>query len=296
MASTARPLRVIVAGIGTVGGGVLQVLERNASLIAKRTGGRGVEVVGIASRRDRAGVEAAAGVGAGPWAYSPDALGMVAELEADVVVETIGGTGVALDVARAALGKGVSVVTANKAMLALHGEELAPLAEDNGATIGWESAVGGGIPCVKALREGVCAGNEVGYAAGILNGTCNYILTTMKESGRAFDDVLEEAQAKGYAETPPDLDVDGYDTAHKLSLIAAVAAGVRPAFEAVHVEGIRNVDGVDSTNAEQLGMVIKLLGITSTNGDGSVLQVRRSCEAKRVRRAQPGERVKRLAC
>ena len=182
--------------------------------------------------------------------------------DVDVIVETIGGYGVALKIANGALGRGVSLVTANKAMLAVHAAELTAAAESNDAKIGWEAAVGGGIPCIRALREG-CAANRISYAAGILNGTCNFILTTMKESGRDFDDVLAEAQALGYAETPPDLDVDGIDTAHKLSLVAAVATGCLPNYDAVHCEGIRDIQGADVALADELGYSIKLLGIAS---------------------------------
>jgi len=200
-----------------------------------------------------------------------DAVTMAKEADVDVVVETIGGYGVALTIAEESLGLGKSVVTANKAMLALHGPRLAALAEENNATIGWEAAVGGGIPCIKALKEGIAA-NNITYAAGIMNGTCNFILTTMKETGRAFDDVLAEAQALGYAETPPDLDVDGIDTAHKLALVSAVSNGTLPAFDAVYSEGIRTIGDYDVAMADKLGMSIKLLGISSKTASGAVLQ------------------------
>lgn len=190
---------------------------------------------------------------------------------ADVIIETIGGTDLALDTTLAALRSGKSVVTANKAMLALHGGEMVEVAEQNGVSIGWEAAVGGGIPCIRAVREGLSA-NHVGYAAGILNGTCNFILTTMKEQGRPFDDVLAEAQALGYAETPPDLDVDGFDTAHKIALVAALASGSRPSFESVYVEGIRSIGAEDVTAADSMGYSIKLLGIVSPTDSGGVLQ------------------------
>ena len=154
----------------------------------------------------------------------------------------------------------------------MHGQHLATIAEKNSATIGWEAAVGGGIPCIRTLRQG-CAANNINYAAGILNGTCNFILTTMKETGRTFDDVLSEAQELGYAETPPDLDVDGIDTAHKIALVAAVSTGCLPSFDAVHTEGIRSISGHDVTLADQLGYSIKLLGIASTSAESSsVLQ------------------------
>ena len=203
--------------------------------------------------------------------FYSDAVDMAAADDVDAVVETIGGYTVALTVAMTALENGKSVMTANKAMLAMHADNLTSAAEATGASIGWEAAVGGGIPCIRGLREGLSA-NNVTYAAGILNGTCNFILTTMKNEGRDFEDVLAEAQALGYAETPPDLDVDGIDTAHKLALVAATANGCKPNFDAVHAEGIRAITEEDVNNADALGYSIKLLGIASKMDDGAVLQ------------------------
>jgi homoserine dehydrogenase len=267
----ASPLRVAIAGLGTVGGGVANLLSTNAALIASRTTGRGVELVAIADQRPHDDLKQEFGPSLGNSQYFADAVDMARSGCADVVVETIGGYGIALQVGEEALRSGASLVTANKALLAVHGENLAVMAEGTGASIGWEAAVGGGIPCIKVLREGL-AGNNVRYAAGILNGTCNFILTTMKETGRDFDDVLAEAQSLGYAETPPDLDVDGIDTAHKISLVAAVATGCKPAFDSVHVEGIRAISGADVSLADKLGFSIKLLGIVSTESDGTVKQ------------------------
>jgi len=262
-------LRVGVAGLGTVGGGICQILKSNAPLIAARCGGRAVELAAVADIVKPEGLDISGAT------FYDDAVAMASEADIDVVVETIGGYGIALTVAEKALESSKSIVTANKAMLAIHGPRLAATAEQNGVTIGWEAAVGGGIPCIKSLKEGLAA-NNITYAAGIMNGTCNFILTTMKETGRAFDDVLAEAQAKGYAETPPDLDVDGIDTAHKLALVSAVSNGCLPDFDAVYCEGIRGdrgnpIDDFDVATADKLGFSIKLLGITS-QVDGKVLQ------------------------
>jgi len=253
-------LRVGLAGVGTVGGGIAQILSGQRSLIAQRCG-RAIDLVAVADQRPIEALEAELRGHADLKHYS-DAVDMANNADVDVIIETIGGYGTALKIANGALGRGVSLVTANKAMLAVHAAELTTIAESNNAKIGWEAAVGGGIPCIRALREG-CAANRISYAAGILNGTCNFILTTMKETGRGFDDVLAEAQALGYAETPPDLDVDGIDTAHKLSHVAAVATGCLPNYEAVHTEGIRDISGADVALADELGFSIKLLGIAS---------------------------------
>ena len=255
-----QPLRVAIAGVGTVGGGVAQILHTHRALLAERCG-RALQLVAVADQRPVSALKEE--LRGHDVKHYYDAVEMAHEGDdIDVIVETIGGYGVALKVANGALSRGVSLVTANKAMLAVHASELASTAEGTGAKIGWEAAVGGGIPCIRALREG-CAANRVSYAAGILNGTCNFILTTMKESGRGFDDVLAEAQALGYAETPPDLDVDGIDTAHKLALVAAVATGSLPSYDGVYTEGIRSITGEDVKLADELGFSIKLLGIAS---------------------------------
>ena len=184
------------------------------------------------------------------------------------MVELIGGSdGVALDVCRMALDAGKPLVTANKALLAHHGLQLAAIAESKGVHLGFEAAVAGGIPIVKSLREGLAA-NSIVKVQGILNGTCNYILSTMRESGRDFQEVLDEAQALGYAEADPSFDVDGIDAAHKLALLAALAYGGRPRFEAIHVEGIRHVSALDIAFAEELGYRIKLLGIARMTDAG----------------------------
>ena len=212
-----KTLRVAICGVGTVGGGVAQILAQNAELLTARCGGRSLDLIAVADQRPLNELEEELKGHLNVTHYS-DAMKMIEEEDLDVIVETIGGYTVALNVCGTALEKGVSICTANKALLALHGKKLASIAESNNAHIGWEAAVGGGIPCIRVLKQGLAA-NNITYAAGILNGTCNFILTTMKEEGRDFDDVLAEAQEKGYAETPPDLDVDGIDTAHKISLV-----------------------------------------------------------------------------
>ncbi len=253
--SSGSPLRVGIAGLGTVGTGTVKLLRGAAALLRQRTG-RAIEPVAVAARdrgRDR-------GIDLAGCRWVDDALDLARAGDVDVVVELIGGAdGIALELTRLALGHGKPVVTANKAMLARHGAELAALAEAHGASLGFEAAVAGGIPIVKGLREGL-AGNRVERVFGILNGTCNYILTVMRETGRDFADVLAEAQALGYAEADPSFDVDGIDAAHKLALLAAIAFGGRPRFDAIHIEGIRHVTALDIAFADELGYRIKLLG------------------------------------
>ncbi len=250
-----EPVRIAVAGLGTVGSGVLRLLRANADLLARRCGRR-LEVVAVSARdrtRDR-------GVPLDSVAWFEDAAAMAREAPADVVVELVGGSdGIARAIVEAAIAAGRSVVTANKALLALHGTSLARAAERAGVSLNFEAAVAGGIPIVKALREGLAA-NRVGRIYGILNGTCNFILTTMRETGRSFDDVLAEAQRLGYAEADPSFDVDGIDAAHKLAILSSLAFGTEVDFEHIHIEGIRHVSPLDIAYAEELGYRIKLLG------------------------------------
>jgi homoserine dehydrogenase len=259
----APPLRVGIAGLGTVGSAVLRLLEENGALVALRAG-RELLVVAVSARnrqRER-------GLALERYRWYDDPLALAADPEIDLVVELIGGAdGPALALCRAALQAGKPVVTANKALLAHHGAELARLAEAEGATIGFEAAVAGGIPIVKTLREGL-AGNRIRRVYGILNGTCNYILTTMRESGREFDDVLQEAQRLGYAETDPSFDIDGIDAAHKLALLSALAFGCAPVNRAVHTEGIRHVSPLDIAFASEMGYRIKLLGVARLTDHG----------------------------
>ena len=263
MTDERAPLRVGIAGLGTVGAGTFRLLAENADLLAQRTGRR--LVVTAVSARDpaRARDLDLAGV-----RWHGDARALAEDPEVDLVCELIGGSeGVALDLVRASLRRGRPVVTANKAMLALHGDELARLAEDAGAQLRWEAAVAGGIPIIRSLGQGLVA-NRILRVYGILNGTCNFILTTMRATGREFADVLAEAQSLGYAEADPAFDVDGIDAAHKLALLAALAFGGRPRFDAIDIEGIRHVSAMDIAFADQLGYRIKLLGVARMTSAG----------------------------
>ncbi|MEZ5864121.1 MAG: homoserine dehydrogenase [Geminicoccaceae bacterium] len=250
------PLRVAIAGLGTVGAGTVALLASDPARLALRAG-RPIELRAVSARdrgRDR-------GLALDGCRWVEDARELAFADDVDVVVELIGGAdGIARELAAAALRRGKAVVTANKAMLARHGAELAALADEAAVPLAFEAAVAGGIPIVKSLREGL-SGDAVQRVFGILNGTCNYILTVMRETGRDFADVLEEAQQLGYAEADPSFDVDGIDAAHKLALLAAIAFGGRPRFDAIHIEGIRHVSALDIEFAEELGYRIKLLGV-----------------------------------
>ena len=256
-------LRVGIAGLGTVGMGTLRLLRGNASVIGQRCG-RAVEVVAVSSRdknRDR-------GFDLSGYRWHDDPLGLVQDAGVDVIVELIGGSeGVAKSLCEAALEAGKPVVTANKALIAHHGFALAQLAEKQGAALAFEAAVAGGIPIIHALRTGLAA-NQFSRIEGILNGTCNYILTTMREEGRGFDEVLAEAQAHGYAEADPSFDIDGVDAAHKLAIITSLVYGCSVDFDSVHIEGIRSITASDMRYAKELGFVIKLLGITARTPRG----------------------------
>jgi homoserine dehydrogenase len=251
-----RPLSVALAGLGTVGTGVLTLLRGNADIVAARAG-RPIAVTAVSARdrsRDR-------GIPLTGLRWYDDPVAIAADPAIDVVVEVIGGSdGPARALIEAALAAGKPVVTANKALLAVHGAALAAEAERRGVALAFEAAVAGGIPVIKALREGLAA-NHITRVAGILNGTCNYILTTMRERGREFAEVLAEAQKLGYAEADPSFDVDGIDAAHKLAVLAALAFGRPVDFNAVHVEGIRHISALDIAFAGELGYRIKLLGI-----------------------------------
>ncbi|HKM61338.1 MAG TPA: homoserine dehydrogenase [Acidisphaera sp.] len=258
-----HPLAVAVAGLGTVGAGVLTVLRDNAELIAARAG-RPIVVTAVGARdrgRDR-------GVPVSGLRWYDDPVALARASGAEVFVELIGGSdGPARAAVQAAIEAGKHVVTANKALIAVHGAELAHMAEERGVTLAFEAAVAGGIPVIKALREGLAA-NRVRRVAGILNGTCNYILTAMTEHGREFGDVLADAQRLGYAEADPSFDIDGVDAAHKLAILCALAFGRPVEFDAVHVDGIRGVSALDITFARELGYRIKLLGIASQSERG----------------------------
>jgi homoserine dehydrogenase len=266
-----HPLSIAVAGLGTVGSGVLKLLRDNADVVAARAG-RPIAVTAVSARdrtRDR-------GVSLSGLRWYEDPVALAADPAIDVVVELIGGSdGPARALVQAALAAGKPVVTANKAMLAVHGAELAAIAEERGVPLAFEAAVAGGIPVIKALREGLAA-NRILRIAGILNGTCNYILTQMRERGREFAEVLADAQKLGYAEADPSFDIDGVDAAHKLAILAALAFGRPVAFDAVHVEGIRRVSALDIAFAGELGYRIKLLGIArqADGGPGGGISAR----------------------
>jgi homoserine dehydrogenase len=257
------PLKIAVAGLGTVGGGTLQLLQRQAELLALR-GGRRLVVTAVSARdrrRDR-------GVDLSAVRWYEDAAAMAGDPEVDVVVELIGGAeGIARQVVETALAAGKHVVTANKALIAHHGTALAAQAEAAQLTLAFEASVAGGIPVIKVLREGL-AGNRLQRVYGILNGTSNFILTTMRESGREFAEVLAEAQKLGYAEADPSFDIDGIDAAHKLAVLASVAFGRPVDVDGVYAEGIRHVSRLDIDFAEELGYRIKLLGVARLTEDG----------------------------
>jgi homoserine dehydrogenase len=258
-----QPLRIALAGLGTVGGGVISLLAANRAIIERRAG-RALAIVAVSARereRDR-------GVDLSGFEWVDDPLTLATRDDIDVVVEVIGGAdGTALSLARATLARGKALVTANKAMLAHHGLELAESAERGGTALKYEAAVAGGIPVIKGLREGAAA-NEISRVYGILNGTCNYILTTMEREGRNFADALAEAQAKGFAEADPSFDIDGVDTAHKLSLLASLAFGTRLDFPAIGITGVRHVTAADIAEAQALGFRVRLVGLAEAGPDG----------------------------
>ena len=263
MAGSIEPLRIGVAGLGTVGASVLRILRARADRLALQTRRR-MEVTAVSARsrsRDR-------GVDLSAVEWFDDAVALARDGDIDVFVELIGGEdGPAKAAVEAALARGLPVVTANKALLAAHGLELAKLAEANGAALLFEAAVAGGIPAIKTLREGLRA-NSIDLVYGVLNGTCNYILTRMEREGLAFADVLRQAQDLGYAEADPTFDVGGFDTAHKLSILAAIAFGIEPDGAAVTCEGIEEVTADDIETARSLGYRIKLLGIARRSEAG----------------------------
>ncbi len=261
------PVRIGLLGLGTVGGGTLAVLRRNATLIAARAGRR-IEVV-CASARDLGKARALDLTGIELHA---DPRAVVDDPRIDILVELIGGIEPARELVLRALANGKHVVTANKALIALHGNEIFEAARSRGLMVAFEAAVAGGIPVIKVMREAL-AGNDIQWLAGIINGTCNFILSAMCDAGREFDEVLAEAQRLGYAEADPSFDVDGIDAAHKLTILASLAFGIPLQFERVFVEGIRNISAEDVTYAERLGYRIKHLGIARQQAQGIELRV-----------------------
>ena len=260
-----KPVRLAILGLGTVGGGALKLLQENAAEIARRTG-RDIQITHVGTRRPRPDLNLD-GI-----AQSDDLLSIVRQDNVDIVIEVIGGTSQAHDVVLEAIRHGKHVVTANKALLAEHGNELFREAEQHHVQIAFEAAVAGGIPIIKVMREGLAA-NKIEWLAGIINGTGNFILTEMRDKGRAFEDVLKEAQQLGYAEADPTFDVEGIDAAHKLTLLASIAFGIPLQFEKVYTEGISKLTAQDVNYAEELGYRIKHLGVARRLAHGIELRV-----------------------
>lgn len=272
-----KPIQVGILGIGTVGSGVFNVLQRNQEEI-KRRAGRGIEVT-MVSRRNIAEAQALVGDRAQVVA---DARAIVQNPAIDIVVELIGGTTLAKELVLEAIAQGKHVVTANKALLAVHGTEIFAAAHAKGVMVAFEAAVAGGIPIIKALREGLTA-NSIQWVAGIINGTTNFILSEMRDKGLDFGVVLKEAQRLGYAEADPTFDIEGVDAAHKLTLMSAIAFGIPVQFDKAYIEGITQLGAQDIKYAEQLGYRIKLLGITKRTAHGVELRVHPSLvPAKRL--------------
>ncbi|MFM7341430.1 MAG: homoserine dehydrogenase, partial [Betaproteobacteria bacterium] len=261
------PVRVGLLGIGTVGTGVYTVLERNQEEIVRRAG-RGIELTVVADLD----VERASRLVGPSVKVVGDARAVIADPQVDIVIELIGGYGVARQLVLEAIAAGKHVVTANKALLAVHGTEIFAAASSRGVMVAFEAAVAGGIPIIKALREGLTA-NRIEWIAGIINGTTNFILSEMRSKGLGFDAVLKEAQRLGYAEADPTFDIEGVDAAHKVTLMSAIAFGIPVQFDKAHIEGITRLEAQDIRYAEQLGYRIKLLGITKRAAGGIELRV-----------------------
>ncbi|HKB83596.1 MAG TPA: homoserine dehydrogenase [Burkholderiales bacterium] len=262
-----KPIHVGLLGIGTVGGGTFSVLRRNQEEISRRAG-RGILIKVVA---DKDVLKAQKLVGSSAE-VTDDAFALVGRPDIDIVVELIGGTRIAKDLILAAIANGKHVVTANKALLAHHGNEIFLAAQKKGVMVAFEAAVAGGVPIIKALREGL-TGNRIEWIAGIINGTSNFILSEMREKGSSFGDVLAQAQKLGYAETDPTFDIEGVDSAHKLTIMAAIAFGIPMQFDKVYTEGISKLTKEDIRYAEELGYRIKLLGITRRTAGGIELRV-----------------------
>jgi homoserine dehydrogenase len=262
-----KPINVGLLGIGTVGGGTFTVLKRNEEEITRRAG-RPIRITVVADKN----IELAKKVTGGTCRITDDAFSVVTDPKIDIVIELIGGTGVAKELVMKAIENGKHVVTANKALLAKHGNEIFKAAQDKGVMVAFEAAVAGGIPIVKAVREGLTA-NRIEWIAGIINGTTNFILSEMRDKGLSFDTVLKEAQQLGYAEADPTFDIEGVDAAHKITILSALAFGIPMQFDKAYIEGISKLDAIDIKYAEQLGYRIKLLGITKRTPEGVELRV-----------------------
>ena len=263
-----EPVKIGLLGLGTVGGGTVSVLTRNAEEISRRAG-RGIIISHAAAKEFNAdAINGLDQVGT----ITDDAFAVVDDPDVDIVIELIGGYSPALELVMKAIANGKHVVTANKALIAKHGNEIFAAAQERGVTVAFEAAVAGGIPIIKAMREGLAA-NQILWAAGIINGTGNFILTEMHDRGRPFDEVLKEAQALGYAEADPTFDVEGIDAAHKLTIMGSIAFGVPLQFEKTYTEGISKIQTQDVTYAGELGYRIKHLGITRKTDKGIELRV-----------------------
>ncbi len=265
MGFTLKPVRVGICGFGTVGGGTFNVLERNSKEITRRTG-RTIVVEQIAQRRPNMNCDT------GDTSITDDIFAVANNPNVDVLIELIGGHEPAKELVLTAIRNGKHVVTANKALIAVHGNEIFEAAAKHNVVVAYEAAIAGGIPIVKAMREGL-AGNSIDWLAGIINGTGNFILTEMRDKGRAFADVLQEAQELGYAEADPTFDVEGIDAAHKLTILSSVAFGIPLQFDKCYTEGISKISAQDVANAESLGFRIKHLGLTRRTPEGIELRV-----------------------
>lgn len=268
-----KPVKVGICGLGTVGSGSFNILRENAEEITRRVG-RSIEIGMVGARRDNPIVDTST------TQVTRDIFEVVNNPEIDILVELIGGTTVAKDLVLKAIEQGKHVVTANKALIAEHGNEIFEKAQNKGVMVAFEAAVAGGIPIIKSLREGLSA-NRIDWLAGIINGTGNFIMTEMSDKGRAFDDVLAEAQALGYAEADPTFDIEGIDAAHKLTILASIAFGIPLQFERVYTEGISRITAEDVSFADQLGYKIKHLGITRRTDKGVELRVHPTLIAKK---------------
>jgi len=270
------PLRIAIAGLGTVGCGTIEILQKHSAELAVRCG-RNLQIVAVSAKNKNKKRD----IDVSKLRFVDDPLSLANDADIDVVVEMIGGSeGTAKILVETALKNGKSVVTANKALIAHHGVELAKLAEENGVVLAFEAAVAGGIPIIKTLRDGLAA-NKFSRIMGILNGTCNYILTSMWETKRDFSEVLKEAQNLGYAESDPSFDVDGIDAAHKVSILTSLAYGCAPSMDNIYIEGISRILLRDMRFADELGYTIKLLGI-STQTDNGICQRVHPCLVSKV--------------
>lgn len=262
-----KPVKVGVLGLGTVGGGTVNVLKRNAAEIARRAGREIIITRASAKDLDKERICDTQGI-----ILSTDPMDIINDPEIDIVLELIGGAGPVKEMVLKAIENGKHVVTANKSLIALHGNEIFAKASEKGVIVAFEAAVAGGIPIIKAIREGL-SGNQIEWLAGIINGTGNFILTEMRDKGRDFNDVLAEAQALGYAEADPTFDVEGIDAGHKLTILASIAFGIPLQFDKVYTEGITQITRLDVEYAEQLGYRIKHLGIARKTAEGIELRV-----------------------